>query len=153
PGADGAAPGGRVLFALTPFPIVQTCRVGKAPVRHAGAAQWLVRLCPPAASSRVVRVTGGNGARDAPRADRAVPASFAPPPSAPSKPVAGLPRLHIGGGIGRQQQALGHKRLSRSLHLRHIVGARPIALLDREARIARGLTLGLGLAEGDVGAV
>src|SRR5262245_43945112 len=70
-----------------------------------------------------------------------------------SEPVAGLRRLHIGRGVGRQQQALGDERISRSLHLRHIIGARPIALLDREARVTRSLALGLGLAEGDVGAV
>src|SRR6185295_5007009 len=70
-----------------------------------------------------------------------------------SKPVARLRRLHIGSGVGWQQQALGDERISRSLHLRHIVGARPIALLERKARIAHGFALGPGLAEGDERAV
>ena len=73
-----------------------------------------------------------------------------PPRSAcRSEPVACFRRFDIGGGVGRQQQALGDECFGRRSDLGNIGLAAAVALFERWARVTSRLALGSGPGERD----
>src|SRR5262249_47522145 len=70
-----------------------------------------------------------------------------------SEPIASFRSLYIGRRVRRQQQPVAHERVGGGFDLGDVGLARAVAFLDRQARVATGLALGLGLREGAVGAV